>query len=197
VERRRKRVISGAVVLGVLAAGFLVARLQQVPARAATADRAVPATITIDPQIGETFALAPSSATPRLTAQQAWQRYAEQAHSSRATIPSFVTARLGLYTLPVGPVGPGTGHLVQRNGEAYTALNQLVYGFSSPSGCVSTDPYVTFPPDAHCIEWTFLNANTGKMIDSTWQKIGHWHVLVKRTKIQARETMSDAGPRAA
>ena len=89
--------ISGAVVLGVLAAGVLVARLQQVPARAATAHRAVPATITIDPQIGETFAPAPSSATPRLTAQQAWQRYAEQAHSSRATIPSFVTAAWALH----------------------------------------------------------------------------------------------------
>ena len=34
-------------------------------------------TITIDPQVGERFALAPASAAPRLTAQQAWARAIE------------------------------------------------------------------------------------------------------------------------
>lgn len=184
---RMRWAIVGAVVLAVVAAGLVVARLHQAPARAATARRSAPETVVIDPQIGETFASAPPSAAPKLTAQQAWDKYAQiryqpelDGFSPRGAIPARVSVRLGLLTLPVGPAdAPGTSRLVKKNGKAYAALSKLVYGFSSPSGCVSMNPWVVFPPDARCIEWDFVNANTGNMIDGTWQKVGHWHVLIK------------------
>jgi hypothetical protein len=161
-------------LLGALAVGIVV-RLPQAPARAAAEHRAPRPTITIDPQTGMTFAPAPSSAAPALTAQQAWKRYARSAHSPRTTIPSWVTARLGLLTIPVGPAdAPFTDKLRKSHGEAYSALNKLAYGYSSPSACLTLAP-VVLPPNARCIEWTFVSASTGSMIVTTWQKIGHWH----------------------
>src|SRR5215469_2921796 len=69
------------------------------------------ATITIDPQIGEIFTAAPASATPKLTAQQAWARFMRHIGSARTFIPSGVHVQLGLLTLPVGPAAaPGTSH---------------------------------------------------------------------------------------
>ena len=127
-------------------------------------------TITIDPHVGETFAPAPASAAPQLTAQQAWARYTRRTGDDHTAIPSFVRVQLGLLTLPIGPTGPG-------GSEAYTAHNELAYGYSSPSGCLSMNPRVLFPPGAHCIRWDFLDANTGKQIDSTWQVIGHPRLL--------------------
>lgn len=141
------------------------------PVRASAKSAAWHAAITIDPQIGETFAPAPASAKPRLTAQQAWARY-----TGETVIASGIRVRLGLLTLPVGPAdAPGTGDLPKFNGEAYTALNELAYGYSAPRGCVTMNPRLLPPPGAQCLYWEFLNANTGKQIDSTEQKIGHWH----------------------
>ena len=169
MARRGKTVIIGAAVLASLAAGLLVARLQQsaVPARAATIS-AVTATITIDPQVGETFAPAPSSTAPGISAQAAWVQYAQQNGSTETSIPANMTAQLGLLTLPVGPAGsPGTAGLIQNNGEAYKALNELVWGYSNPSPCANANPNVTLPPGS-CTEWTFLDASTGKPVDQTW-----------------------------
>jgi hypothetical protein len=145
------------------------------PAQSATKH----ATITIDPQVGDTFAPAPASATPKLTAQQAWARYMRHIGNARVVIPSTVHVQLGLFTLPVGPAtAPGTSHLTKVNGEAYTAYNELAYGYSSPSGCVTLNPRLMAPPGARCLYWDFLDANTGLQIDSTYQKIGHWHWLI-------------------
>lgn len=107
---------------------------------------------------------------------------AELNSSKRTTIPSFVTVRLGFLTLAVGPAdAPGAGRLVHHGSKAFTAYNELAYGFSAPSGCAPMLPpsggaQLPARSGAHCVEWTFLNANTGKQIDSTWQKIGHWHM---------------------
>ncbi len=121
--------------------------------------------ITIDPEVRETFAPAPASAAPKLTAPQAWARYAARHGSSVTTIPSGVRARLGLLTLPIGPQPDGV--------TAYTAHGDLAYGYSWPSGCLSTLPGAV-PLGARCLSWTFLNANTGRLIDQTWQKLGRW-----------------------
>ncbi|HEY3958176.1 MAG TPA: hypothetical protein VGM53_32830 [Streptosporangiaceae bacterium] len=130
------------------------------------------AAIVIDPHVGETFARASASAAPRLTAQQAWARFAHHLRSNRTAIPAEVHVRLGLLTLPIGPTGPG-------HSESYTAHNELTYGYSSPpGGCPTINPRLVAPPNARCIPWTFLNANTGKQIDSTYQKVGHWHWLI-------------------
>jgi hypothetical protein len=137
-------------------------------------------TITIVPQYGETFAPAPASATPKLTAQQAWERFMRHVGDGRAVIPSDLHVQLGLFTLPAGPAdAPGANHLFRANGEAYTADDELAYGYSSPPepSCVTMNPMLLPPPDARCISWTFLNANTGEQIVSTYQKIGHWHWL--------------------
>lgn len=141
--------------------------------------RAGQATIMINPQGGETFGPAPASATPKLTAQQAWARYMHHPADSRAGIPSGVHARLGLFTLQVGPAKlPVPNDLPKAGGKAYSALDELAYGYSSPSACVTINPRLVAPPDAHCVFWTFLNANTGQQIDSTFQQIGHWRWLI-------------------
>jgi hypothetical protein len=119
--------------------------------------------VTIDPLVGETFAPAPASAAPRLTAGQTWARYATRLGATATAIPSGVRVRLGLLTLPIGPQPDGA--------TAYTAHDELAYGYSWPSGCLSTLPGA-IPPGARCLSWTFLNANTGRQIDQTWQKLG-------------------------
>jgi hypothetical protein len=134
-----------------------------VPARAYTAS-AVTATITVDPQVGETFAPAPADAAPALTAQQAWANYTQVDTSySDSAIPSNVTVQLGLLTLPLGPEGPG-------GAKAYTAQNQLVYGYSWHNCPASRNPNMQTLPPNPCIEWNFLDASTGRQIDETWQQ---------------------------
>jgi len=166
-DHRTRIIIGTALVLGVLAAGFLANRPQQAPAWAATTAAMHP-TVTINAKLGETFAPAPPSAAPALTAQQAWLRYARHVGSDRTTMPSGVTARLGLYTQPAGPANlPGTGSLPKSHGEAYIALNKLAYGYSSHS-CPVPQGFAPLPPNP-CIEWLFLDANTGQMIIETWQ----------------------------
>jgi hypothetical protein len=124
-------------------------------------------TITINRDYGATFAPPPVNVSaPALTAQQAWAQFIQQASgSSNTAIPSDVTVQLGLFTLPIGPDCGATcsGDPVQ-NGIAYTALNQLAYGYSSPGDtCVrgnSANPL----PDVKCTDWVFVDANTGHMI---------------------------------
>jgi hypothetical protein len=127
-------------------------------------------TITIDPATGQTFAPAPASAAPKLTAQQAWARFMRHLDNAHTAIPSGTHVQLGLYSMPAGPKGPG-------GTETYLVHNELVYGYSSPSGCVTLNPRLLAPPNARCLSWDFLNANTGVQVVSTWQRIGHWHWL--------------------
>jgi hypothetical protein len=124
--------------------------------------RPVATTITIDSAVGETFAPPKPPYHPAMSAEAAWVRYARSLGSHRKAIPSSVSVRIGLLTLPVGPVGP-------NNSELYTAHNELTYGYSWHSCPVYTLP-VSPPPHSPCIEWLFLDANTGHMIDDTWQQ---------------------------
>ncbi len=83
----------------------------------------------------------------------------------RDEIPSGVmSVRLGLLTLPLGPSGP-------NGAEAYTAHDELAYGFSWHRYPVSANPRVTKLPPNPCREWNFLDANTARQIDETWQLI--------------------------
>lgn len=140
--------------------------LKPVHTRAADGSRTVhrvTATIRIDSEIGDTFAPPPVTASPKLTAQQAWTAYTKINKSYRSSaIPSNMTVHLGLFTLPLGPSGPG-------GAEAYAARNQLVYGFSWHRCPISTNPRVKKLPPNPCIEWNFLSANTGRQILQTWQ----------------------------
>lgn len=178
---KRRRMIAGTLVLGLLAIGLLALMLPQGPVRAATrrtvsSTAASFATITINRNPGMMLAPAPSSAAPALTAQQAWRRYARSARSHRTSIPAGVTARLGLFTLPVGTadnpaiVAGADNGLTISGDEAYSSLNQLVYGYSWHScPLIAGGPGMSTPPSP-CIEWLFLEANTGRMIVETWQQ---------------------------
>jgi hypothetical protein len=135
--------------------------------------------ITIDPGVGETFTLTPAR-HPALTASQAWARFAQDGNNRMSkAIPARVHPRLGLFTLPVGPAdAPGTSKLAKKDGEAYTALDELTWGYSWHE-CGPVMPPVPLPgstrapapaPTAdHCTEWLFLNANPGAQIELTWQ----------------------------
>jgi hypothetical protein len=162
------RIIIGvAAIFGVLTVSLLVNRLQQAPAHAAT-NAVTPATITINPSLGEIFAPAPPAAAPALTADQAWQHYATQLNSTITAIPSDVTVQLGLYTQPAGPAdSPGAAGLPTSNGTAYVALNQLAYGYSWHS-CPPSQGMAPLPASP-CTEWLFLDASTGQQIVQTWQ----------------------------
>lgn len=177
MSRRATFTIVGALGSAVLAGGLLVATFHHAEARSrqaagrparATPVSTVTSTITINSQIGMTFAPAPAGAAPALTADQAWAQEAAAEGSSGTTIPPGVTVQLGLLTLPVGPANAESSGLVTSNGTAYTALNQLAYGYSWHSCPMSTLPNATLPPNP-CIEWEFLDANTGHLIDDTWQ----------------------------
>jgi hypothetical protein len=113
--QRRKVVIIGVAALAMVATGLFVGiRASRSPARTAT----VTATITIDPNIGETFAPAPTDAAPKLTAQQAFARHRQLNGRGAIPIPEGVTAELGLLTILAGPTNPHTGTVVTRNGVA-------------------------------------------------------------------------------
>jgi hypothetical protein len=103
------------------------------------------------------FAPPPPGAVPAVTAKQAWARFSPGGRS-RAIAPD-TTVQLGLLTVPIGPYcgRECDGHPV-RDGIAYTALDQLAYGYS----------WLAFP-HRHLKNrnWTFLDANTGGMIIGT------------------------------
>lgn len=132
-------------------------------ARAPTTSH-VTSTIVIDPHVGEKFGPPIATASPALSARQAWDKFMGAITGKRdSRIPADVSVRLGLLTLPVGPTGP-------EGAEEYTARNRLVYGFSWHSCPESMNPRHPKLPANPCIEWNFLDANTGHQIDMTWQQ---------------------------
>src|SRR5262249_27098727 len=124
--QRRKVVIIGVAAVALVATGIVVGiKASRSPPPTAT----VAATVTIDPNIGETFAPAPTGAAPKLTAQQAFARHRQLNGRGAIPIPAGVTAELGLLTILAGPTNPHTGTVVTRDGVAYAALNELAWGY--------------------------------------------------------------------
>ncbi|MDR2983795.1 MAG: hypothetical protein LBV34_03045 [Nocardiopsaceae bacterium] len=103
------------------------------------------------------FAPAPAGDMPNMTARQAWARFSRGDRST--AIAAGTTVKLRLLTVPIGPYcgRECDGHPV-RAGIAYTALDQLAYGYS----------WLAFP-HRHLKNrnWIFLDANTGHMIIGT------------------------------
>ena len=89
-----------------------------------------------------------------LTARQAWLRWANSLGGRHPNIPTGVTVRYGLLTLP-----PQYG-------------NRPVYGYveKQKRRCVTT-----VPPAApgQCREWIFLDAKSGRELDWTFQRVSH------------------------
>jgi hypothetical protein len=127
---------------------------------------ALTTTITIDRSLHETFAPPPSTAAPAMNPMQALSQWEQQSGGPEVTaIPVGVTVHLGLLTFPIGPdCGAECHHgsIIIRDGMAYHALNELAYGYSS-SNC---KPGSTRPA-SRCLNWTFLDASTGQLIDMT------------------------------
>jgi len=76
--------------------------------------------------------------------------------------------------MPVGPANPNDpdqAGLAVSNGIAYRVLNVLAYGYSSPTGScpMSRNPLRPGPIGKSCIDWTFVNADTGQLIEETSQ----------------------------
>ncbi len=152
-----------AVLIAVVGCGTARSAGRQETVHVTGGEATLTKTIVIDPHVGETFTPATPGAAPALTAQQAWAAYTRVDTSySNSAIPPNVIAHLGFLTLPVGSVGPG-------GSEAYTAHNELVYGYSWHNCPASRNPKVPKLPPNPCIEWNFLNANTGQQVDETWQ----------------------------
>jgi hypothetical protein len=165
--QRGSVVITGVVALAMLATGlFLGIRASQGPTRPAPAAT----TITIDPNIGETFAPAPGDAAPKLTAQQAFVQRRRLNGRGPAPIPAGVTVKLGLLIIRAGPTNPHTGKVITKNGIAYAALNELAWGYSWHWCPMSPNPLMPGRVPGPCTRWNFLNANTGREIDENWQQ---------------------------
>jgi hypothetical protein len=75
-----------------------------------------------------------------------------------------------MLTVPVDPADvPGASKLTNKNGIAYTVLSRLAHGYSWQRCPASTNPFVQTLPANPCIEWNFVDANTGKQIIETYQ----------------------------
>jgi hypothetical protein len=82
--------------------------------------------------------------------------------------------QLGLVSVPVGPANPDDrdqAGLATSNGMPYSELNELAYGYRSPTGSCpdSRNPLNPGPVGKSCVDWTFVDANTGQLIEETWQ----------------------------
>ena len=113
-----------------------------------------------------------------LTAEQAWADYIADAGGS-SSIPPDASIQLGLVTWPSGSAdAPSASNETIVNGVAYLAFNELAYGYSVPSACRGT--YLQAPGEAStptpssdsCVDWLFVDANTGHQIMETWQNVG-------------------------
>ena len=169
-SRSSAKVVSVVFALLVAAAGLAAVAVgfQDDPGerRASSSPRRVVASapedaIVIDPGVGETFSPAPASASPAMTAEQAWLAWTERNASDRTTIPPDVTVQLGLLTLPIGHSGPD-------GAMEYQAHDRMVWGYQAPYCGPALNPYAP-PPDPPCTRWIFLDADTGEEVDVTWQ----------------------------
>jgi hypothetical protein len=149
-------VISGALGLAVTAVGVVavwtgIDRVKDIRAMA------VKTTITLDPGIDETFAPPLADVVPTMSAREALDAFERR----YVPVPGFVTAQLGLFTLPVGPdCGPECEHgNIVRGDMVYSSLNKLVWGFSSRVCPAGSDR-----PEWQCTQWDFIDANTGEYV---------------------------------
>jgi hypothetical protein len=161
LRQHRTYVIVALLGLAALAGGLFAVLTGGGHAQAISAT-SVSTTITVDPAVNETFAPpASASPAPAMTATQAFLKWMQDTGQAQTTIPSNISAQLGLLTLPTGPdCGSECQGLIIQNGMAYQALNQLAYGYSW-----SVCPASSTLPDVNCLRWIFLDANTGHMID--------------------------------
>lgn len=116
------------------------------------------AQVIIDSNIGEVFVPVEDPSLSAMTANEAFAAQAKRIHSEQLTPPEGDTIRLGRLTMPIGP------------GEGYTARDRLVWAFSTHQCPASRALNPSTAPKGRCIEWMFLDADTGALIDDTFQR---------------------------
>jgi hypothetical protein len=144
--------VTGALGLAVLAVSVIAVWMSVSHARAFQA-----MTVTAATRVDGTenvFAPAPFGAKPAMTPRQAWLAWFSPSGGDKQSPGARV--QLGLLTSPIGPYcGVSCDMWTVKDGIAYRALNQLVYGYS----------WLAFPHrHSHLRNWIFVDANTGKMI---------------------------------
>jgi len=126
-------------------------------------------TIVIDPEVGEVFVPDGSGGASRvgiLSPEEAYRGYS----GDFSDIPKDWTWQLGSLTLPLG----------SEPSDGYTAKDEYVYAFTVPA----CGPKIVPPPvggdtrrasqekpqhsDSACMQWLFVDATTGHMVDMTW-----------------------------
>jgi hypothetical protein len=107
---------------------------------------------------GETFAPAPLSAVPKLTARRALDAEERQDHPGarrfrKSHLRPGVHVRVGILNFP-----PRIRHEL---------VYALIYG---PEGCLNTS--LNPPKDTGtCVSWSFLSARTGRLVDGAQQRM--------------------------
>jgi len=144
----RVGVRNGAVALLVVLAGCTGNSAAPKPTPSA---KAVATPIVINGDVDEVLTPAPDARAP-LTAREAWVKYTAAAGHPQQTVPGRLRVLLGRLALPP------------------QLSNRLVwaYGFG-PIGCVTTLPQAT---PSTGIQWTFVDARTGRMLEETCQRTG-------------------------
>jgi hypothetical protein len=147
-----------AAVIGIIVAtgGLIHSAKSPSPASPGTSSpTTAPSTIILDPPLNtESFAPPPTDAHPEMTWLEAVAAF--QVVDPEFELPADATGRLGLYT---AAVGDGT----------YRYKDRLAWGISWHECARSFRHEV--PPDfpRPCTQWLFLDANTGRMLESLWQ----------------------------
>ena len=143
---------TGALGLAVLAVSVIAVWTSVSHARSFSA-MAASTTTRID-GTEDVFAPPPYGAVPAMTPKQAWPAFFSPNGADKKS--PGATVQLGLLTSPVGPYcGVSCDMWTVKNGIAYRALNELVYGYS----------WLAFPHrHLRSRNWVFVDANTGKMI---------------------------------
>lgn len=127
------------------------------PKSQATATSESNGTVVIDTRRGVTFT--PTSESASLTAEEAYARYASLLGAD-TVLPAAEQAHLGRVTIPIGAGTP----------EQYLAKDQLTWAFTSHQCPPSTLPSPDSATPGPCIEWVFLDAETGREIQTDWQQ---------------------------
>jgi hypothetical protein len=163
--RHLRRVGIGAAAM-TIAAAIALGLIDGTPAASSPVSRTVASpvatVVTIDSNYGVTLG-PPGSSTPAMTADAAWSAYASTSGFDETTVPPRLSVSIGSLTDPIQDIGP-------TSSWTYRAFNELVYAYSMNTACLSLGA----PPDdqaggtsgsgpvsGQCVEWTFLDANTG------------------------------------
>ena len=150
VGRSMRRIAGWGVALLLLGTGCAATTLSGRSAVVPTAT----GTITIDPNTGETFVLAPD-APAKLTASEAMDAFLTKDPEFTLQLSDTLAIDLGYYT---APVGNGTYRFKDRLAWGYSWHRPESFSQSLPPDFPSSDTF-----------WLFLDADTGQMLEGLWQ----------------------------